>query len=156
MSVRREPDGRWRFRTVVRLPDGRRERVSGTAPKHMNTKVAAQEKEREVIARLLAGTPAPIVIPALEAKEVPTVQEFVKEFMAYANANNKPAEIQSKEMILRLHLLPMFGMLRLDEVGERHIEAFKADRVGEGYNKKTINNHLSVLRRMLVDGRLSS
>ena len=46
-------DGRWRYRKVVRLPDGRRVKVNGTPI--VNTKAAAEAAEREDIARVAAG-----------------------------------------------------------------------------------------------------
>jgi hypothetical protein len=52
MPIRRGNDGRWRYRETVRKPDGTRERISGCAPKHINTKVAAQEELRLHIERI--------------------------------------------------------------------------------------------------------
>jgi hypothetical protein len=54
--------GQWRYRKVVKLPDGSRERISGTPSR--NTREAAEQAERGHIDRVLF--PAPI------KKEVPT------------------------------------------------------------------------------------
>lgn len=162
MPVRREPDGRWRYRGWITLPDGRKTRISGTAPKQFNTKQAALQAEREHIQRLVS--PAPAAPPAPERKEVPTFEKFAVEFEAYARANNKPSELMSKRAILKHHLTPAFGRMRLDEIGEREIEAYKAAKLdehvkkrgrtlAEKLSKKTVNNHLAVLRRMLLLAR---
>jgi len=50
MAVR--PDnGQWRYRKVVKLPDGRKVRISGTPA--FNTRVAAEEAERAHVLRVL-------------------------------------------------------------------------------------------------------
>jgi len=53
MPIRRGSDGRWRYREMVQKPDGTRDRISGCAPKHVNTKVAAQQALLEHIERFL-------------------------------------------------------------------------------------------------------
>jgi integrase len=154
MPVRREPDGRWRYRAWVELPDGRKTRISGTAPKQFNTKQAALHAEREHILRLTNPAVAAAIAQQMPArKEVPTFAQFIPEFEAYAVSNNKPSEVESKRMILRAHLIPAFGRLPLDEIGERRIEAYKAKKLEAKLSKKTVNNHLTVLRRMLVLAR---
>jgi|SRR5579871_209584 len=81
----------------------------------------------------------------------PTVAAFAREFISvYARANNKPSEIRSKESMLRTHLLPEFGRLRLDQIDAHRVERYKAERLSGGLTAKTINNHLAVLRRMLA------
>jgi hypothetical protein len=74
LRVHKDPDGRWRFRTVVRLPDGSNVRVNGTAPKHENTKDAAQRAERIAINEALNPTAAVV----RSKKEVPTYSEWFK------------------------------------------------------------------------------
>lgn len=65
---RREDNGRWYFRAVVRFPDGRKLRVRGQpgrpGPYHdlPDTKAGAIEAERRALARVVMGKPvAPIV-----------------------------------------------------------------------------------------------
>ncbi len=151
MPVCRDQIGRWRYRLWVDLPDGTKTRLTGSAPKIDNTKQAAMEAEREHVHRVL--NPAPLAPPAPPKKEVPTFLEFMPEFEAYARANNKPSEVASKRNVLKRHLVPTFGKLRLDEIGEREIERFKTKQLDLKLSKKTVNNHLSCLRRMLVMAR---
>jgi len=73
--------------------------------------------------------------------------EFLKTYVA---ANNKYASLLTKESILRVHLLPAFGRLLLTEIHPRAIEAYKAAKKVAGLSPKSINNHLSVLRKSLV------
>jgi hypothetical protein len=55
---------------MVRKPDGTSERVSGCDPRHINTKVAAQEELRQHIERVLHPERMPT-----QQKEVPTFHE---------------------------------------------------------------------------------
>jgi len=173
MSVRRDKRfGTWFYRKWVRTPDGRKVRIFGT-PKSEGlpeTRPGAEEAERRAIARVLeTGDPKPVVEPK---KEVPTIEEFHKVFLASSSIINKPSSVDSKERLLRFHIVPRLGHLRLDEVTYAVIEDFKLAlartpiNTGKTYvgvkleNKstktlsgKTINNVLTVLRRMLVVAR---
>ena len=141
MAVRRDArNGRWRYRKWVRLPDGRRLKISGTPT--INTKRAAEDAERAHIERLIS--------PVKARKEAPTLDEFADEFMAtYVKANNKRSEQMAKECIFRVHLRPRFGRKRLDEITRRDIEQMKASLLRQGKSAKWINNILSCLGRML-------
>ena len=144
MAVLRDTRGRWRYRKTINLPGGRKERISGTPI--LNTKMAAENSEREHIQRLLSSPATPPAPP----KEVPTFAKFAEEFMAtYSEANNKPSEVQSKRTILKCHLLPAFGGKKLDVIQQREIEAYKSAKLKSDLAPKTVNNHLTILRRIL-------
>ncbi|CAN5881360.1 hypothetical protein BH11MYX3_BH11MYX3_26510 [soil metagenome] len=146
MPIRRGSDGRWRYREMVQKPDGTRDRISGCAPKHVNTKVAAQQALLEHIERLLHPERVPTT------KEVLTFDEwfngrFWREWVV--GRRNKPTEVTSKEIIYRCHLKEAFGELRLDEIGTGEIAAFRAMLVEKKLSEKRINNILSVLSKPL-------
>ena len=65
--------------------------------------------------------------PEVEEVKAPTLDDFGPRWMKeYAKANgNKPSTIAAKETILRLHLYPSLGRLRLDEIGELQIQRLK-------------------------------
>jgi len=122
------------------------------------TRTGAEEAECRAIARVLeTGDPKPVV----ETKEeVPTIEEFHKVFLATSSIINKPSSVDSKEKLLRFHIVPRLGHLRLNEVTYAVIEDFKLALAVKLENKsaktlsgKTINNVLTVLRRMLVVAR---
>ncbi|MBZ0231010.1 MAG: site-specific integrase [Deltaproteobacteria bacterium] len=146
MPVKQAKNGRWRYREVVRLPDGTRERVSGTARKHVNTKVAAQQAMRAHVERILHPERTP------RRKEVPTFEEwfngrFWKEWVVARK--NKPTEVRSKTIIFAKHLEPAFGAMPLDEIDVGEIARFRARLVEDELSEKRINNILVVLSKAL-------
>jgi integrase len=108
----------------------------------------AETYERRVLAEIAAGTYGRK--EEAEKKDVPTVTAFAPEFLNTSATNNKPSEVDSKEQVLRLHVTPYFGKLRLDAVDRRSIEGFKAAQIKAGFTAKSINNQLAVLRRLLA------
>jgi integrase len=111
----------------------------------VDTKRGAQEHERNLRQQLLDGSTT-----KKEEPPPPTLKEFAKEFIStYAKTNNKPSEVGTKESILKHHLVPALGQLRLNEITSRVIERYKAGRLAQKLHPKTINNHLTVLRKML-------
>jgi len=157
MAVRRDKDGRWRYRIVVKLPDGQRERISGTPT--LNTKVECERAEREHAYRTLHPAPA-----SEEKKEVPTFSKFVNEqwLPTYpASVGNRPTSIREKKIHVRRHLVPALGRLRLDEIRGHVVDRFFADlrkprSIGKdgtrahALSDKSIKNIRATLRRILA------
>src|SRR5450432_1097622 len=139
-AYRDRRSGGWRYRKRIRLPDGSRPRIEGTPS--LNTKLAAEAAERAHIERLLRGEPP-------ERKEAPRFEEFAVDFLNISRAKNKPSEIDSKESILRVHLTPAFGKRRLDQIRYAEVQDYAARKAAK-LKPKSVNNHLTVLRRLLV------
>lgn len=110
-----------------------------------NTPTGAKAYEKVLQQKLARGVP---IDPVPEIKSE-TFAEFAEEwFNTYVMSNNKPTEQRGKQGILKNNLLPVFGELPLNKIGAEDIERYKAsmrDRV----SSKTINNHLTVLRKCL-------
>ena len=160
MSVRREKrrDGKtgavrgfWFVDFVFEHPDGRHERIRKVSP--VQTRRGAEQYERELRQALLDGF-------RKERKETPRFAAFAQEFLeVYAATNNKFSTLTAKKSAFKHHLLPAFGRSRLDEIGMRDIEAYKAKKLAEGLKPKSLNNHLTILRKALsvaVDWELLS
>jgi integrase len=135
----------WRYRKTVRLPDGGRERISGTPAR--NTREAAERAERAHIDRVLDPPK-----PKVEEKEAPKFEEwfngrFWTEWVLARK--NKPSEVESKRGIFGFHLKKAFGSMRLDEIDEGAIARFRAKLVGRELSEKRINNILAVLSKAL-------
>lgn len=147
MPVRRTNDGRWRYREVVSLPDGTRQRISGSAPRYANTRAAAQRALLDHIERLTHPERAP-----RPRKEVPTFEQwfhgrFWQEWVVARK--NKPSEVRSKEIIYRIHLGPYFGDTHLDDIDVGMVARFRASLIDRGLSDKRINNILAVLSKPL-------
>ena len=152
-------NGHWYFRRMVRLPDGRRERIYGVAARHgqPDTKAGALEAERLELQRVLStGEVKPTPAAQPRNKEVPTLKEFAATFLETSRAGNKPSTIETKEQVLRQHILPRLGMLRLDEISYEHIEDLRIQlstferKPGKKRSPKTVNNIMTTLHRLLV------
>jgi integrase len=152
MPVRKDTHGEWFFRTVVRLPDGTRRRISGwpgtPGPYHDlgRSKVGAQaaEERGKDIARGLA---APPFAPKEEA--APTIKEYAETFLSTYKPESKPSEKRSRKWIIEARLIPAFGRLRLDAIKQQDVDAFVGQELQRGVSRKTINNRLGVLASLL-------
>ncbi|MEJ0042793.1 MAG: tyrosine-type recombinase/integrase [Rhizomicrobium sp.] len=72
-----------------------------------------------------------------------------KWFEEYVVPNNKPSEQSIKRYTFAASLVPFFGRMTISAIGVRDVEQFKAKLVREGKSHKTINNHLTMLRKCL-------
>jgi integrase len=139
MSVLKRKDGGWRIDIVIRR--GKNTVRIKRAAKGARNKGEAMEMERKLRRELETRSN-----PSAKA---PMFGEFATDFLeTYARANNKPSEFESKKQILNQHLSPWFSELRLDELGDEDIEAYKAAKLELGLAAKTVNNHLAVLGKM--------
>lgn len=145
-AYRDDRSGRWRYRKWVVLPNGIRERVTGTPA--TDTKKAAEHAEHMHVLRVL--NPELVREPDVPAtaKEVPTIAEYSVVFLMGYLPNQKPSARKSKEQILSGHLLPFFGHLRLDEIRQTDVDAFATAQLLR-LAPKTVNNRLAVLRTLL-------
>lgn len=130
----------WMIDVVYEHPNGREERIRKVSP--VQTLRGAEAYERQVRAALLE--------PDKEApREVPTLASFERDFIAYAITNNKPSEVETKKGTMKNHIIPAFGRMRMNEIGPRDIERFKAAKISEGLSPKSVNNYLTCLRKLL-------
>lgn len=114
-------------------------RIRETSP--VNTRRGAEAHERDLRASLQAGS--------YDREEAPTLEVFQEDLLAYSVSNNKPATVYEKRMALKNHLVPAFGKRKLDTIGPAEIERFKAEKLASGLDKKSVNNLLCVLRKLL-------
>ena len=141
----------WRYRTVVRLPDGTTERIGGRPA--INTKLEALAAERAHIARALreAATATPAAKahatasakgqpePDDKTKEVLTLERFIDEIWwpTYPSGRgNRPTTIKEKDSHIRHHLKPAFGPLLLHDITPQRVTQLFADLRTRGYTRK--------------------
>jgi integrase len=141
--------GRWYFRK--RVKGHGRIFVSPSDYGLSNTKVGAEESGRRRIAELLDGRKAPVV-----ASASPTLAAFEAVYLEHSEAKNEYSSVKAKRQILRDHLVPAFGPTPLDRITFASIEDLKNRLIAarpdgaDGLSNKTVNNVLTVLRRLLV------
>lgn len=122
------------------------QRVRKRSPE--NSRAGALAYEATLRGRLARGQP---MIPALRRPAAkPRFEAFASRWYAiYVETNNKPSEQKAKRLILRNHLVPLFGALTLDAITTLHAEEFKAAKLNSGLAPKSINNCLAVLGKCL-------
>jgi integrase len=151
MPARRDKrSGRWRYRKLIKLPDGSRKRINGTPTK--NTKLAAEEEEMRHMEREIKAFYEQQYAPPTAEMEVPTFAEwfegrFWREWVI--GRKNKPSEQVAKRSIFETHLKDRFGAMRLDEIGAGEIAQMRADFIERKLSDKRINNILAVLSKAL-------
>ncbi len=139
----RVTDG-WEYHIKLALPNGERFEERKKSP--VNGKSATQRYAEERAAHVVRASVAPQVAAK---KEVPTVSQFQDQFMTYSKTNNKPSTVSAKEGLLRIHLIPFFGALKMDAIGPAEVERYKALKLDERFDKKSINNQLTAFRKLL-------
>lgn len=94
---------------------------------------------------------------AMTPGHAPTFAQFAPDFMDFCaspNAGprgaNSPAGLDAKETSLRLHLLPAFGSLRMDQLQRRDVENYIIQKSKKGRSYMSIRMDVCFLRRMLV------
>jgi integrase len=80
---------------------------------------------------------------------VPSIEEFGPRYITgHAKANRQKAStVATKQRVLRVHINPLFGSKKLDELKNEDVQQLKAKLAK--HNAKTVNNVLSVFRHML-------
>jgi len=75
---------------------------------------------------------------------LPTVAEFAPTWLEYGRAKrHKPSTLRNKEVLLRCHLIPLLGKLRLDEITEKTLAMVVKAR--EGQEPGSVNNLLKYI-----------
>ena len=139
----RVKDG-WEFHIKMVLPTGEffEERKKSPVP----GKTATQRYAEERAAQAIRTSVSPV---SVVKKEVMTVSEFQDHFLTFSKTNNKPSTVAAKEGLLKAHLIPFFGAMKMDVIGPADVERYKAGKLADKLGKKTINNQLTALRKLL-------
>jgi integrase len=151
-TIRPYRRGGWEVDIVITYPNGEKHRERRKAP--VDSKLAAKRWARERELHLLQHGRPPrrgedIDTPPEEVPTIPTLAEFVPRYLEYVKANRqKPSTRKAKQTICRCHLIPVFGHLRLHEIGPADVERLKARHAN--HSAKTLNNALSTFNSVLT------
>ena len=143
MSVkRRNGSGNWEVRIYFKNPQGRKEIYRKS--KETWTKKQAERHEREVRDAMEDGS-----FWKSWGKQMPTFGEFAEKYMEIYTAGNEDTTISAKRGILDNHVLPFFGKIPIDQITVGCIKEYRARKLKEGLKAKTVNNQVTVIRRVL-------
>lgn len=134
MPVYKDTDGRWRYRFTLRG-----DRYGGTTPKGANTKKAAELLERQAIDKVMARRFTGVM---------PTVAEFVDQFLEHQRAHVKPLTVELNETQLTMHVVPHVGRMKLDAIGRRDLDGLVA-LWSKDAAPTTVKSRLGTMMRML-------
>lgn len=127
VTVRKYKNNAWEVDIRGELPNGQpyRKRWKSPVTSKSGSKRWGEARERVLLDELSNPTTQPDEEPR---KEVPTLEEFAPRFLEnYAKANRqKPSTIASKESIIRVHLVPLLGQKRLDNIVNEGVQAIKS------------------------------
>jgi len=133
MAVPIKHYGKWRIRWLAF--DGRRcSEVHATR----NEAAFALRRHEVEVEELRRGLRSAAVVDH-------TFDELIEYWLEFRASRKR--SIKDDESIIRRHLRPSFGSVNLREIGTAHIDRFVSERAA--LNKKTIHNHLTLLRSML-------
>jgi integrase len=120
-----------------------RERQFKIGPAHVLTVSQARRKARAVLAEAILGQDPQQ--QRQERRSIPTLAEFIRDsYLPYAK--NVKRSWQTDETILRIHILPRFGALPLDQISNQSIADLLSRLREAGYASGTVNRVLVLLR----------
>lgn len=105
----------------------------------------AEAKKKAVKLRsevVLGGDPAG---DKRERRAIPTYASIAEQHLAHARTYQRSYD--STEMVMRRHVLPRWGKLRLDEIVPRDIARWLAEKAGEGLKPATVEKIRVVFSR---------
>jgi integrase len=140
------------WRAKYRLPDGRQVKKTigpawterGRPPAGYYTKRTAEAWLRDLLAQARAGT-----LPGM-VRTGSTFADACDEYLRYVefDLDRKPSTVVDYRSIIRAHLLPAFGRLRLEDLTADRIESWKATvAVGNRTKSKILTVLNGVLKR---------
>lgn len=132
------PSSCWMVDITYDHPNGKVERIRKTAPG--TTKREAEAYERQLISSLIQGTYG-------TRKDVPLYKDFyVLWERDHCDVHLKVSSQESYKGLSKVHLLPTFGRLRLDDITTKELSAHQAQIYdGGARSPATVNTVISAL-----------
>ena len=136
-SITRRADGRWMARVDLGWEDGKRRRKT----LYGRTKREVQDRLRETLHRTEKGLPP---VPEQE-----TVGAFLRRWLATIRGRVRPRTHRSYQQVVRIHLEPGIGRVRLAKLTPLDVSAWFESRHAAGVGGRTIHYARAVLRAAL-------
>ena len=132
-SITQRADGRWMAR--LSLPDGTRKAVYG------KTKAEAIKRLQAAQRTIAQGLPL--------GNERETVAAWLKTWLTAAEGRTRPRTAQRYQQIVRLHLTPRLGHIRLTWLTPADVERAMREAAEAGQSPQSVAHHRAVLRSAL-------
>ncbi len=132
-SIYKRADGRWEAR--VSLDNGRRKAFYGRTRPEVSQKLAAALKARQ------DGLPA--------ISERQTIRQYLGHWLESTRPSLRPKTWLRYEQLLRLHVVPEIGNVRLVRLTPQHLQKLYAGRLEAGLSPASVVQLHAVLRRAL-------
>ena len=133
-SIYQEKDGRWC--AVVSLPSGGRKKFHARSYQEASDKLLAARR------LVVDGIPIP--------DQTQTVGEFLTSWLEdTARPSVRPGTFQSYSTVVRVHLLPSLGRVRLAELTPQHVQRLLNEKSAIGLSPRRVNYIRAILRRAL-------
>ncbi len=125
-------DGRWRVRLTIETSTGRKRKAfTAKTKKAVVAKRDAYLRDREGI--------------AFDAETV-TVSDYLDRWMEDSvKQTRRPSTVVEYESVVRVHLKPALGSLKLQKLGPVHVQGMLAEKRREGYAEGTCRRIYAIL-----------
>jgi len=134
-------EDQWRYRKLVTLPDGRKERVTGTPA--INTRAAAVSAEKAHVDRVLD--------PKKAASGLTFASYWSTRWSPAFGKKGAKSTIESRNDIFENHLTAAIGSIQLGAINKERLDRLVATLEAKELKPRTVRNVLNVLRRALRD-----
>jgi hypothetical protein len=140
-AVYQTKDGRWRGSVELGWERGTRQRKYLSRP----TKAAVNRAMREALAQVESG------VPLTRDGAGPTVEEWLWYWHDNIQARRvRESTLSAQEVVIRRHLVPHLGRLRLRELTPEHVESLLVRLEGPTFNSTSVLKVHRCLSRSLV------
>lgn len=133
-SIFRRKDGRWCAQLDLGWHNGRRAR------KTIYRATAAEVQAALLKARADHAAGLPVAV------ERQTVGQFLMRWLEAVKPSIRPRTYQSYEILVRLHILPELGQVRLDKLSPQHVQVVLAHKSASGRSAQTVRHVRAILR----------
>lgn len=131
-------NGRPRYYPIITI-DGHRKSCGGH-----RTRKDAESALRRIESDIATGT------YGLKPKEAPTFSEFAEQWLEEAEHRVKPRTCQDYRQVVRTHLLPPFGNMKLGDISVDAVQKYTTAKAGQ-VSPRTVNKTLVALGAILKD-----
>lgn len=139
-SIRQRADGKWEARITVGINPGTGKPLRKSVYGHTQKEV--RKKATEIQQAIDSGT--------FQLPDKTTVGEWLDTWLeTFCAAKVKPLTLSSYEMVVKRHIKPSLGALRLQALRGVHVQKMYNTMISKGLSPKTVKNVSAILHKAL-------